>query len=147
MLEMVNISDNSSKQKEKNLKYKKRKEVEIKDYLLLENNEEEDDQSNYKQKYFSIKEKYEFLKIIVNGIKEFVGLILFCVVYYYYYLSLEKCLKGQENCSLLIDWQFDKVHQEVKSCILTVFILEFLFYNLLSKLHLIHFVFVFSAFL
>ena len=83
MLEMVNISDNSSKQKEKNLKYKKRKEVEIKDYLLLENNEEEDDQSNYKQKYFSIKEKYEFLKIIVNGIKEFVGLILFCVAYYY----------------------------------------------------------------
>ena len=146
MLEMVNISDNSSKQKGKNLKYKKSKGVEIKDYLLLENNEEEDDQSNYKQKYFSIKEKYEFLKIIVNGIKEFVGLILFCVAYYYYYLSLEKCLKGQENCSLLIDWQFDKVHQEVKSCILTVFILEFLFYNLLSKLHLIHFLLVFLAF-
>ena len=143
---MVNMSDNSTNQKEKKLKFKQSKEVEIKDYLLLENKEEDNEQLDFKQKYFSIKEKYDFLKKIVNAMKEFVGLILFCIVYYYYYLSLEKCFKGQENCSLLIDWQFVKVNQEVKACILTVFILEFLFYNLLSRLHLIHFVLVFSMF-
>ena len=144
---MVNMSDNSTNQKEKKLKFKQSKEVEIKDYLLLENKEEDNEQLDFKQKYFSIKEKYDFLKKIVNAMKEFVGLILFCIVYYYYYLSLEKCFKGIENCSLYVDWQFAKVNQELKSCLISVFLLELMFYNLLSKLHLVHFFSVFIIFL
>jgi len=152
MLEMVNISDNnliSSKEAEKEtqrkLKYKKSEEVEVKQSLLTETDEEED-QLTITEKYNSLKEKYNFLKKIINTIKELVGFFIFCVAYYYYYLSLETCLKGEEKCSLLVEWQFVKIYQELRACFLAVFLLEFIFYNLLSKLHLVHFFIVFSVF-
>ena len=142
---MVNMSDNSIKEKEKELINKKSEEVEIKE-SLLEDIMEDDDQMTVRQKYTSLKDKYNYLRRISLIIKEFVGLIILCVAYLYYYLSLEKCFKGQENCSLLVDWQFAKIYQELKSCFITVFFIELLFYNLLSKFHLIHFILVFSYF-
>ena len=98
MLEMVNIPDNNlkSKETERKFKYKKSEEVEVKQSLLTENDEEED-QLTITEKYNSLKEKYNFLKKIINTIKEFVGLFIFCVAYYYYYLSLEIVSKDKKN--------------------------------------------------
>ena len=150
MLEMVNMSGNNlisskkaEKEEERQLKFQKSEEVEVKQSLLSEENNKEEDQLTLIQKYNALKQKYELLKKII---KEFLGLIIFCVVYIYYYLSLETCLLGQEKCSLLVEWQMDKIHQVLRACFIAVFLLELIFYKLLSKLHLIHFFIVFSVF-
>ena len=97
--------------------------------------------------------KYTILKLNENPLirikyikKELIGIFLFLISYLYYYLSLEACLKGEEKCSLLYKWQLVKVYQEVKSCFIMAFILELIFYKLLSKLHLVHFFSVFILF-
>ena len=93
MLEFVNMNYNSVNKKSKEIIYKKSEEVEIKESLLKENREEDDNQLPFKQKYFSLKKKYDFMMRILFIIKELIGLFLFCIIYYYYYLSLEKCLR------------------------------------------------------
>ena len=150
MLEMVNMSGNNlisskkaEKEEERQLKFQKSEEVEVKQSLLSEEKNKEEDQLTLIQKYNALKQKYDLLKKII---KEFLGLIIFCVVYIYYYLSLETCLLGQEKCSLLVEWQMDKIHQVLRACFIAVFLLELIFYKLLSKLHLIHFFIVFSVF-
>ena len=98
------------------------------------------------KKIFLLKRKFCFSKRIINVIKELIGVFISSISYFYYYSSLEVCLKGQEVCSTLIEWQLIKVNQEFKSCILMAFIFELMFYKLLSYLHLIHFIFVLIAF-
>ena len=69
------MSDNSIKEKEKELINKKSEEVEIKE-SLLEDIMEDDDQMTVRQKYTSLKDKYNYLRRILLIIKEFVGLII-----------------------------------------------------------------------
>ena len=139
--------DNSYEEKINQIRRKieETNEINIKDCLSEENNEV-DIHLKIKEKYFLLKKKYDFLIRIINIIKELIGLFLFLFSYIYYYLSLETCLRGQEICSLLVQWQFTKIYQELKSCLLMAFILELIFYKLISKLHLIHFFLIFFVF-
>ena len=85
--------------------------------------------------------KTNYFKLNVNNVllkrkiiyikKEIIGLFLFLLSYLYYYLSLEICLRGESKCSLLYEWQLDRVYQELKSCILMAFIFELIFYKLI----------------
>ena len=100
--------------------------------------------------------KTNYFKLNVNNVllkrkiiyikKEIIGLFFFFFSYLYYYLSLEICLRGESKCSLLYEWQLDRVYQELKSCILMAFIFELIFYKLISKLHLFHFILIFLLF-
>ena len=128
-----------------NFKVEETDKVNIEDSLTNENNEV-DEHLKITEKYFFLKKKYDFLIRTINIIKELIGLFLFLFSYSYYYLSLEACLNGQEICSLLVEWQFTKIYQELKSCLLMAFILELIFYKLISKLHLIHFFLIFLTF-
>ena len=107
---------------------------------------ESDEQLTIAIKHFELKEKYSILIRIKNVRKELIGLLLFLITYLYYYLSLEACVKGESVCSIQLEWQMTKILQEFKSCLLMVFILELIFYKLFSKLHLIHFLVIFSLF-
>ena len=119
-------------------------EKESKKYIIIE------------RKNFILKDKKDFIKRIIYIKKEIIriiyikkeliGFILFFISYFYYYLSLEPCLKGEASCSLLYNWQLTKVYQELKSCCLIAFMLELTIYKFLSKLHLIHFFLAFILF-
>ena len=52
-----------------------------------------------------------------------IAFLLFTISYYFYFLSLEKCLKGQEVCSTNWDWIKLKIKQFIISAILVIFLI------------------------
>ena len=128
------------------IKFETINEITNKESLTKENKGFDKQFSIEKKNKILLKEKFIILKRVTNVIKELIGLSISSISYLYYYSSLEVCLKGQEVCSGLVEWQLIKVYQEFKSCILIVFIFELIFYKFLSYLHLIHFLLVLSMF-
>ena len=72
--------------------------------------------------------------------------ILFVIAYSFYYLSLEKCLDGEELCGNNMKWIYKKVFELIISCELISFLLALIIFNYASKLHLIHLFVIFSLF-
>ena len=83
------------------------------------------------KKYITIKSK--IIKFI-----SYLPIFFFLLSYYFYYLSLEKCMEGQIECGKKIKWIKKKVYQSLLSSIIQGILIEFIFLNLISKLHLIH---------
>ena len=82
-----------------------------------------------------------FIKLI-----RFSSLFFFAVVYFLYYLSLEKCLAGQVRCSLNIVWIEKKLHEGVACAIILMILFEFIILNIIPKIHLFHVILFFSIF-
>ena len=75
------------------------------------------------------------------------GLLLFLISYYYFYLSLEKCLFGENECSQKWNWILLKINQEInKSVFIIIVLIILIIEKVLSKLHLLHFVLSFIYF-
>ena len=66
--------------------------------------------------------------------------------YYFYYLSLEKCFEGDDVCCKKWDWIKLKIIQLTISCIIIIVLLILIICNILSKLHLFHFIATFICF-
>ena len=75
-----------------------------------------------------------------------IGFLLFIISYYFYYLSLQKCLKGDNICSQKWDWIKTKIIQLIHSTFIIIILLILIFHNLISKFHIIHFLLTFTAF-
>ena len=74
------------------------------------------------------------------------GLLLFIISYYFYYLSLERCYEGEEACTKKWEWIMLKLSQLIISLVIVIFLTLLIIYNKISKLHLIHFILVFIRF-
>lgn len=81
-------------------------------------------------------------KININA---FIIILFFCS-YYFYFLSLEKCLEGEGACCQKFRWMKKKVIEELISCFLSIILLELIILKKISKLHIIHFIIVFRLF-
>ena len=75
-----------------------------------------------------------------------IGFLLFIISYYFYYLSLQKCLKGDNICSQKWDWIKTKIIQLIHSTFIIIILLILIFHNLISKFHIIHFLLTFTTF-
>ena len=95
-----------------------------------------------KNKQTKPKKRNKIFIIFYNGI----SLLLFILSYYFYYLSLEKCLEGEDVCSKKMDWIQLKLTQLIISLIISVLLMALMIYNIISKLHLIHFIATFILF-
>ena len=84
-----------------------------------------------------------------NNIKKFCVFTIFGLCYLLYFLSLESCYLGEGVCSTNFKWIKRKVIEEIISCILLAITLELIFFNVISKYHLIHIIllFFFSIFI
>lgn len=91
-------------------------------------------------KYLKKKSKSNYT--INNGI----AIFFFTISYYFYYLSLEKCFRGEGECSLKWNWILKKIIQLVISILIIIILLILIIYNKISKLHLIHFIITFFLF-
>ena len=141
----VKFVDISFTRKDNKIISEKSDKIKVKEYIKNESNEY-DEELSFKIKYLLLKGEYDILLRKIYITKELIGLFLFLIAYFYYYSSLESCFKGEEICSSLFNWQLVKIYEEIKSCFLTVFALELIFYKLISKLNLIHFLIVFVMF-
>ena len=81
-------------------------------------------------------------KIYINGLIIF----LFILSYYFYFLSLERCLEGEATCCRKHKWMRKKVIEELISILLTIILLELILVKIISKLHIIHFVIAYAIF-
>ena len=86
------------------------------------------------------------LKLILNIFFNLISLLLFIISYYFYFLSLEKCTKGDDECSRKWDWIKLKIMQFCKSAAIIIFLIILIIYKIISKFHLIHFVMAFIYF-
>ena len=72
--------------------------------------------------------------------------IIFLIAYILYYLSLEKCIVGEELCGNNMKWIYKKLRELILSCELISFLLLLIVFNYSSKLHIIHIFVIFSLF-
>jgi len=73
---------------------------------------------------------------------KYLSIFLFIIVYFLYFLSLEKCYEGEKICSHKRKWIKTKLNEGLLSSFLLSFLLELINLNLLSKLHLVHIIII-----
>ena len=105
-------------------------------YFLIKNNDISTD------KKYDLKNIYKKKTQIFNYFS-FLSLFIFFLCYYLYYLSLEKCMSGQIICSKKINWIQKKITQAIFASIILGILTEFIVLDLITKLHLIHFFFLY----
>ena len=76
----------------------------------------------------------------------FLTLSLFFLSYYLFYLSLEKCTEGEDNCCKKLVWMSIKVIEEIISSFIATILFEFMILKKISIFHLVHFIIVFKLF-
>ena len=80
---------------------------------------------------------FKILFIIFSNKKVCVD-IFFFISYLLYYISLEKCTEGMDECPRRIDWIQNKIKEIIFSCLIMVILIELIIYKRISRLHLIH---------
>ena len=91
------------------------------------------------------------IKKFINSKKKklifpFVVFSLFFMSYYFYYLSLEKCLDGFDFCGMKSKWILLKLTQAIISYIISSVLLELMILKIISKLHLFHLIVIYKLF-
>ena len=86
------------------------------------------------------------LEIINKKYINYLIIFLFFLSYFFYYLSLERCFKGEDLCCTDYKWMRKKVKEEVVSCVITIILFELMLLKKISKLHLLHFIIVYFLF-
>ena len=76
----------------------------------------------------------------------FISLIFFCFSYYLYYKSLGRCFLGTDVCGREMTWIIKKVNQVAISGIISSILFFLIILNLISRLHIIHFLLIFCVF-
>ena len=79
---------------------------------------------------------------IINYISFFIFIIIYCL----YFLSLEKCVYGHRRCSKNTDWIQKKLNEGLLCSFFLLLICEMMIQKIISKLHLIHIIIIFSLF-
>ena len=82
-----------------------------------------------------------FSKIIIYSFN-----FIFVIIYYLYYLSLEKCFDGEAECSRKIKWIKKKLNEGLLCTFFLLFCCELMIHKIISKLHLIHMILIFFYF-
>ena len=75
-------------------------------------------------------------KILFNS--DFYIYAFFFLSYLLYFISLEKCTKGMDECPRDIDWIKRKINEVIFSCLIMLILIELIIYKKISKLHIIH---------
>jgi hypothetical protein len=112
-----------------------------KELVAIKNGIYKKDFYNKKSLYYKKKSRYAY-----TILKENFYSFLFLISYYLYYLSLEKCFEGEDECCKKINWIHIKLVEEILSCFILSLLIELIFYKIISKLHLIHFTIIFIFF-
>ena len=84
--------------------------------------------------------KYIKYKVLYTKINDILSTLLFCLSYYLYYLSLEPCFSGVDTCGNNVKWIFMKVFQLSSACIILSILFLLIIFNVITKLHIFHFI-------
>ena len=93
-----------------------------------------------------IKQPKLYKKIIIKIIEKYFIFIIFGMIYFLYFLSLESCFDGEGPCSMNTSWIKKKVIQEIISSIFLGIMLQLIILKKVSKIHLIHIIIVYFFF-
>ena len=79
--------------------------------------------------------------IIINNFSFFI----FIIIYILYFSSLEKCLDVHRRCSKNTIWMNRILKEGIICSFLLLFLCEMMIQNIISKLHLIHIITIFTS--
>jgi hypothetical protein len=91
---------------------------------------------------YKIKDYRDHKNIIWKLIKYLFIFSIFFLIYYFYFLSLEACNEGIDICCTKYRWIELKIKEEVFSCIFMELMIQLIILKYISKLHIIHVIFV-----
>ena len=98
------------------------------------------------KKYIIIKDSKYYKEKCKNILKISPIYIGFIVTYWFYFLSLEACYKGEGICSNNFYWIKKKVFEEIISCLFFETIIQLIILKKISKIHLFHIIITFMLF-
>jgi len=90
--------------------------------------------------------KYKNKNGTYSKLLNIISLVFFCLSYFLYYLSLEKCLLGVDVCGNKVKWILKKILQLSASSIISSLLFLFIISNKISRLHIFHFSVIFFYF-
>ena len=90
--------------------------------------------------------KYKNKNGTYSKLLNIISLVFFCLSYFLYYLSLEKCLLGVDVCGNKVKWILKKILQLSSSSIISSLLFLFIISNKISRLHIFHFSVIFFYF-
>ena len=93
-----------------------------------------------------IKNCKNYNKLLQKLFKYLISPIIFVIIYLLYFLSLEDCREGLENCSHKLRWIELKIKEEIISCLLLEIMIQSIILKILSKKNLIHIIIIFFIF-
>ena len=142
------------KEQNKNTKSKMKKKIKYyhkekpKKFFILDNNKiiksKKSFKSNKRAKLAKTKSKKEnkFFFIFCNAF----SFVLFIFSYCFYYLSLDKCLDGEDVCNKKWDWILLNIKRLVISSVIIIFLIILIIYKIISRFHLVHLILTFICF-
>ena len=95
--------------------------------------------------YINLKFLYKKCKRRIKNSNKWI-FISFSLAYILFFLSLEKCTKGEDVCFKKLKWITLKIIEEFLSCVVTIVLFQLMILKKISKLHLIHFTIMFFLF-
>ena len=104
--------------------------------------------NNYKKNnicFYNINKKLN-KKNIKNNRNNIIIVFLYIISYYLYFLSLEKCLDGVDECGIKIKWIIIKLIELLFSCLIISLLFLLIISNIISKIHILHFIIIFIIF-
>ena len=119
-----------------NLKLIKLKDMQYFEKIPLNNNSSKSD---------IIKNIYYYITLFKLFFKKSIY-IFFFISYLLYYNSLEKCIRGVDECPRRINWIKIKIKQVIFSCLVMLILIELIIYKKISRFHLIHIILIFILF-
>ena len=122
------------------------KDDEKKGYNISEDSENIKNKSIIEDNIIIIKGAKYYQVKLKNLFKKSPSFIAILLVYILYYLSLEGCYKGEDKCTIYIDWIYLKVKEELISCFIMIILLQLMLFKIILKIHLIHFIIIFMFF-
>ena len=90
--------------------------------------------------------KYTNIVKLFSRFSKNCSIVIFIVIYYLFFLSLEGCFEGEKKCSKKSKWIKKKLNEGLCSSFLLSFLFELMVQKLISKYHLIHVIAVFISF-
>ena len=97
-------------------------------------------------KYLELFKFKHILFILIKLVRKYQSIFIFLLSYYLFYLSLEKCLEGWDECCIRTNWIKLKLIEALSSVLILFILIELIFLGFLSKINFIHIILMYLLF-
>ena len=120
-------------------------------HFILEENNNNSEKENFRKIDIndiglSLENNDTYIKKFLKSFKYLIIILNFGMIYFLYFLSLEECSEGIEDCSINFTWIEKKIKEEIISSILMEIMLQLIILKFISKMNIVHIIIILNIF-